>query len=141
MNGAWQVKAFRDYADYMACDEFKEGLDELLELAEHGRPAIMCSEAVPWRCHRGLISDALIVAGAEVMDIMSPTMVKPAVLDKHAHVHDGHLSDAVGTMMARRRPWGLDALEVGDNLGELLTVYAEPGSWVSVSCRRSVGQR
>jgi alkylated DNA nucleotide flippase Atl1 len=51
-NGAWQVKAFRDYADYMASDEFAEGLSELLELAEHERPAIMCSEAVPWRCHR-----------------------------------------------------------------------------------------
>jgi uncharacterized protein (DUF488 family) len=45
VNGAWQVKAFRDYADYMDSDEFKEGLSELLELAEHGRPAIMCSEA------------------------------------------------------------------------------------------------
>lgn len=91
-NGAWQVKAFRDYADYMDSDEFKEGLNELLELAEHGRPAIMCSEALPWRCHRRLITDALIVAGAEVADIMSATTVKPAVLDKHAHVQDGHLT-------------------------------------------------
>ena len=92
VNGAWRVKAFRDYADYMDSDEFKEGLDELRELAEHGRPAIMCSEAVPWRCHRRLITDALIVAGAEVADIMSTTTVKPAVLHKHAHVQDGHLT-------------------------------------------------
>jgi uncharacterized protein (DUF488 family) len=92
VNGAWRVKAFRDYADYMQSDEFKEGLNELLELAEHGRPAIMCSEAVPWRCHRGLITDALIVAGAEVTDIMSTTSVKPAALHKHAHVKDGHLT-------------------------------------------------
>ncbi|WP_330455541.1 DUF488 domain-containing protein [Streptomyces sp. NBC_00820] len=91
-NGAWQVKAFRDYADYMGSDEFKAGLDELLELAEHERPAIMCSEAVPWRCHRRLITDALIVAGAEVVDIMSPTATKPAVLHKNAQVHDGHLT-------------------------------------------------
>ena len=91
-NGAWQVKAFRDYADYMDSDEFREGLNELLELAEHGRPAIMCSEAVPWRCHRRLITDALIVAGAEVTDIMSATTVKPAVLHKHARVQDGHLT-------------------------------------------------
>jgi len=91
-NGAWQVKAFRDYADYMDNDEFREGLNELLELAEHGRPAIMCSEAVPWRCHRRLITDALIVAGAETADITSATMVKPAVLPKHAHVQDGHLT-------------------------------------------------
>jgi uncharacterized protein (DUF488 family) len=92
VNGAWQIKAFRDYADYMDSDEFKEGLNELLELAEHGRPVIMCSEAVPWRCHRQLITDALIVAGAEVADIMSATTVKPAVLHKCAHVQDGHLS-------------------------------------------------
>ena len=92
VNGAWQVKAFRDYADYMDSDEFKEGLNELLELAEHGRPVIMCSEAVPWRCHRRLISDALIVAGAEVADIMSATTVKPTVLHKRAHVQDGHLT-------------------------------------------------
>ena len=92
VNGAWRVKAFRDYADYMDSDEFKEGLNELLALAEHGRSAIMCSEAVPWRCHRRLITDALIVAGAEVADIMSATTVKPAVLHKHAHVQDGHLT-------------------------------------------------
>jgi uncharacterized protein (DUF488 family) len=92
VNGAWRVKAFRDYADYMDSDEFREGLNELLELAEHGRPAIMCSEAVPWRCHRGLITDALIVAGVEVADIMSTTSVKPAALHKHAHVQDGHLT-------------------------------------------------
>jgi uncharacterized protein (DUF488 family) len=91
-NGAWQVKAFRDYADYMDSDEFEDGLNELLALAENGRPAIMCSEAVPWRCHRRLISDALIVAGAEVSDIMSATTVRPAVLHKSAHVQDGHLT-------------------------------------------------
>jgi len=90
-NGALQVKAFRDYADYMASDEFNDGLNELLELAERGRPVIMCSEAVPWRCHRRLITDALIVAGAEVSDIMSTTTVKPAVLHEHARVQDGHL--------------------------------------------------
>ena len=92
VNGAWQVKAFRDYADYMQGDEFREGLTDLLELSERGRPAIMCSEAVPWRCHRRLITDALIVAGAEVSHIMSATTVEPAVLDKHARVEDGRLS-------------------------------------------------
>lgn len=92
LNGAWQVKAFRAYADYMASDQFKQGLNELLGLAEHERLAIMCSEAVPWRCHRRLITDALIVAGAEVVHIMSPTTAKPAVLNKHAHAQDGHLT-------------------------------------------------
>jgi uncharacterized protein (DUF488 family) len=92
VNGAWRVKAFRDYADYMGSDEFREGLDELLGLAARERPAIMCSEAVPWRCHRRLITDALIVAGAEVVDIMSAANVRPAVLNQHAQVVDGHLT-------------------------------------------------
>ncbi|MGW9497907.1 DUF488 domain-containing protein [Streptomyces prasinus] len=90
-NGAWRVKGFRDYADYMAGEEFAEGLSELLELAEEEQPAIMCSEAVPWRCHRRLISDALIVAGAEVVHIMSGTTSRPAVLNEHARVRDGRL--------------------------------------------------
>jgi uncharacterized protein (DUF488 family) len=91
-NGAWRVKAFRDYADYMASPAFREGLDELLDIAGHGRPAIMCSEAVPWRCHRRLITDALIVAGADVEHILSPTSTKPAVLDPNARVTDGRLT-------------------------------------------------
>lgn len=90
-NGAWRVKAFRDYADYMSTDAFTEGLAALLELAEHERPAIMCSEAVPWRCHRRLISDALIVAGVEVVHILSSTSAQPAVLNEHARVRDGSL--------------------------------------------------
>ncbi len=92
VNGAWRVKAFQDYADYMASDDFTDGLTELLELAERERPAIMCSEAVPWRCHRGLITDALIVAGVEVVDLMSTTVTRPAALHEHAHVEEGRLT-------------------------------------------------
>ncbi|MFD4247049.1 DUF488 family protein [Streptomyces sp. NPDC058525] len=92
VNGAWRVKAFRDYADYMAGDEFAQGLEELLGLAEQERPAIMCSEAVPWRCHRRLITDALIVAGVEVAHIMSPTATHLAVLNENAQVHHGHVT-------------------------------------------------
>lgn len=91
-NGAWRVKAFRDYADYMATDDFRQGLDDLLRLAARETPAIMCSEAVPWRCHRRLITDALIVAGAEVEHIMSPTSTKPAILNPQAQVADGRLT-------------------------------------------------
>ncbi|GGX97583.1 DUF488 domain-containing protein [Streptomyces anandii] len=91
-NGAWRVKAFRDYADHMGTEEFATGLGELLELAGRERPAIMCSEAVPWRCHRRLITDALIVAGAEVAHIMSATSTRPAVLDEKARVRDGRLT-------------------------------------------------
>jgi uncharacterized protein (DUF488 family) len=91
-NGAWRVKAFRDYADHMATDEFAAGLGELLGLAREGRPTIMCSEAVPWRCHRRLVTDALIVAGAEVQHIMSATSVRPAHLSEFAHVDGGRIT-------------------------------------------------
>lgn len=91
VNGAWRVKAFRDYADYMATADFRKGLNELIELAEHERPTIMCSEAVPWRCHRRLITDALLVEGTEVVHIMSPTSAKPAALNQDVQVQDGHL--------------------------------------------------
>ncbi|MFI1093729.1 DUF488 family protein [Streptomyces sp. NPDC020917] len=91
-NGAWRVKAFRDYADYMATGEFAEGLDELLALAEQELPAIMCSEALPWRCHRRLITDALIVHGVDVRDIMSDGSTREATLNPHARVVDGRLT-------------------------------------------------
>ncbi|WPR52415.1 DUF488 domain-containing protein [Streptomyces sp. S399] len=91
-NGAWRVKAFRDYADHMAGAEFAEGMRELLGLAERERVAIMCSEAVPWRCHRRLIADALLVAGAEVEHLLSETSVRPAALNENARVHDGRLT-------------------------------------------------
>ncbi|GAB3653634.1 DUF488 domain-containing protein [Actinocorallia lasiicapitis] len=92
VNTVWRVKAFRDYADYMATPEFAEGLAELLELAGTRRPAIMCSEAVPWRCHRRLITDALLVAGADVVHIMSPTKTTKATLNQEARLVDGLLT-------------------------------------------------
>ncbi|MBB5633424.1 uncharacterized protein (DUF488 family) [Cryobacterium mesophilum] len=92
VNGGWRVKAFRDYADYMATDGFRSGLAELMDVAAVSVPAIMCSEAVPWRCHRRLITDALIVAGVEVFDIMSPTSTTPAELTEFARVHDGAIT-------------------------------------------------
>ncbi|MFG2076281.1 Protein of unknown function, DUF488 [Nonomuraea maritima] len=92
VNSGWRVEAFRAYADHMDSDAFRAGLDELLRLAGHERPAIMCSEAVPWRCHRRLIADALIVAGTDVAHILSPTTTRPAELDRLARVHDGHLT-------------------------------------------------
>ncbi|MEO8094100.1 MAG: DUF488 domain-containing protein [Pseudolysinimonas sp.] len=91
-NGAWRVKAFRDYADYMATEEFSSGLAELLRVAHKSVPAIMCSEAVPWRCHRRLITDALIVAGVEVFDIMSVSSTRRATMDAFASVRDGKIT-------------------------------------------------
>ena len=61
VNGAWRNKSFRGYADYMGTAHFREALTALLQLKAEGRTAIMCAEAVPWRCHRSLIADALII--------------------------------------------------------------------------------
>ncbi len=91
-NGAWRVKAFRDYADYMATDAFESGLAQLLHVASTSTPAIMCSEAVPWRCHRRLVTDALIVAGADVFNIMSITSTKPATIDDFALVDGARIT-------------------------------------------------
>jgi len=90
-NNGWRVKAFRDYADYMATEQFRAGLAELMQLASESVPAIMCSEAVPWRCHRRLITDALIVAGVNVFNIMSPTSTRQAEMTSFAKVHNGSI--------------------------------------------------
>ncbi|EMQ99880.1 DUF488 domain-containing protein [Paeniglutamicibacter gangotriensis] len=90
-NGGWRVKAFRDYADYMATGEFDSGLAELLDLVRNGVPAIMCSEAVPWRCHRRLITDALLNAGAEVFDIISPSSTRTSDMTPFAQVLDNRI--------------------------------------------------
>ncbi|MDN4614409.1 DUF488 domain-containing protein [Leifsonia sp. F6_8S_P_1B] len=92
VNEGWRVKAFRDYADYMATHAFRDGLDELWRLAEERPAAIMCSEALPWRCHRRLITDALIVRGAEVVDILGPHSTRPAELTTFARQEGGTLT-------------------------------------------------
>lgn len=92
VNTAWRVKAFRDYADYMQSPEFAEGLSELIELSGDQRAVMMCSEAVPWRCHRRLITDALIVVGIEVTHIMSAKASRPATLNDHALIVGGKLT-------------------------------------------------
>lgn len=70
-NMGWRNASFRGFADYMQTSEFEAGLQRLMKLAGQKRSAIMCAEAVPWRCHRSLIADALTVRGMRVDDIMS----------------------------------------------------------------------
>ena len=70
INDAWHNKSFRNYADYMQTDEFLNGLNELIKLSKNKTTAIMCAEAVPWRCHRSLVSDALIVRSVPVDEII-----------------------------------------------------------------------
>jgi len=72
-NTGWRNASFRGYADYMETEDFAAGLQELLELAKHKQVAIMCAEAVPWRCHRMLIADALMARQVSVEHIMSAT--------------------------------------------------------------------
>jgi uncharacterized protein (DUF488 family) len=86
VNTGWQNASFRGYADHMQTEEFRAALAELEELAAEKRTAIMCAEAVPWRCHRSLIADALIVRGHEVRDIMSAASAKPHALNPMAKV-------------------------------------------------------
>lgn len=69
VNMGWRNESFRGFADYMQTAEFDEGLKELIALARKERVAIMCAEAVPWRCHRSLIGDALLVRGIDVEEI------------------------------------------------------------------------
>ncbi len=87
INMGWHNASFRGFADYMQTQDFTAGLDTLIEIAHHKTVAIMCSEAVPWRCHRSLIGDSLLVRGFQVLDIYSSTNAKPHTLTPWAHVH------------------------------------------------------
>ncbi len=86
VNLGWRNASFRGYADYMASAEFRDGLERLLQLARQKRTAIVCAEAVPWRCHRSLIGDALLVRGVHVEDIMSATSARPHEMTPFARV-------------------------------------------------------
>ncbi|HXG07375.1 MAG TPA: DUF488 domain-containing protein [Nitrososphaera sp.] len=86
VNIGWKNVSFRGYADYMQSPEFTESVEELIALAIHSRTVIMCAEAVPWRCHRSLIGDALVIRGIVVEDIISETSCKPHKLTSFAKV-------------------------------------------------------
>jgi uncharacterized protein (DUF488 family) len=86
VNTAWRNVSFRGYADYMQTPEFAAAIDDLIALAGEKRTAVMCAEAVPWRCHRSLIGDALIVRGVAVVDILGKTQSKPHALTSFARV-------------------------------------------------------
>ena len=85
-NSGWINASFRGFADYMQTPAFAGALEKLIELAREKTTVIMCAEAVPWRCHRSLIGDALIARGIQVRDIISLTSVKPHVLTAMAKV-------------------------------------------------------
>lgn len=89
VNTGWRNESFRGYADHMQTEEFEQALEELVAAAAGQRLAIMCAEAVPWRCHRSLVGDALLVRGIEVVDIMGRNSSRPHRLTRFAQV-EGH---------------------------------------------------
>ena len=88
-NMGWRNASFRGFADYMQTSDFNAGLQRLIKLAGQKRSAIMCAEAVPWRCHRSLIADALTVRGIQTDHIMSIKCLQAHSLISFAHV-EGH---------------------------------------------------
>ncbi len=86
INTAWRNSSFRGYADYMQTAEFGENLDVLIDLGKQEPTAAMCAEAVPWRCHRSLIADALLVRDIQVLEIVTVTRTTPLSLHAWAQV-------------------------------------------------------
>ncbi len=90
-NQAWRVTSFNAYADHMQSDEFQQALAALMEQAARRPTAMLCSEALPWRCHRRLIADALLARNWQVLDILSPTQTKPRTLTEFARIEGGQV--------------------------------------------------
>jgi len=103
INLGWRNASFRGYADYMQTDEFEAALARAIELAAAHPSALMCAEAVPWRCHRSLVADALLVRGIRVLEIVSATAPKEHTLTPFARVQ--------GTKITYPADQGLFALQ------------------------------
>ena len=86
INLGWRNASFRGFADYMQTPEFAEALERAIKLAEARPTALMCAEAVPWRCHRSLVADALLVRGIHALEIIGPSKPKEHTLTPFAHV-------------------------------------------------------
>jgi uncharacterized protein (DUF488 family) len=92
INRAWRNPSFRAYADYMQTDMFAAELDRLVALVRRERVAVMCAEAVWWRCHRSLIADALVARGECVLHILTPERAEPHALRDFARVENGRVT-------------------------------------------------
>jgi uncharacterized protein (DUF488 family) len=91
-NGGWRNESFRGYADYMLTEQFEAGLEELHALMADGTVAVMCAEAVPWRCHRSLLADVLTVRGAQVRHIVGADAPHPHRLTSFAVAENGRVT-------------------------------------------------
>jgi uncharacterized protein (DUF488 family) len=100
VNLAWRNTSFRGYADYMQTPAFHAAVDELVARAERAPTAIMCAEAVPWRCHRSLVADALMARGIEAREITSETKATPHKMTPFAQVDGQEVTyPAEGTLL------------------------------------------
>ena len=91
VNAAWRNRSFQGYADHMQTEEFARGLDALLALAGESPTVIMCAEAVPWRCHRNMISDELVRRGVVVRHIISAAEPKEHSLHTVARLAESYV--------------------------------------------------
>jgi len=91
VNGYWENQSFHNYADYALSDAFSGGLEQLIARADQRPTAIMCSEAVWWRCHRRIIADYLLMRGRPVLHLMGKDRVEPARMTPAAEERDGRL--------------------------------------------------
>jgi uncharacterized protein (DUF488 family) len=87
INTGWKNASFRGFADYMQTPEFAAAIDALIKIAADKTTAIMCAEAVPWRCHRSLVADALVARGIDVEHILSAIRAQPHEITPFALVH------------------------------------------------------
>jgi hypothetical protein len=120
-NLVWRNASFRGYADYMETRPFSAGVDRLLDIARDGRTAIMCSEAVWWRCHRSMIADYLKAKGVQVLHILGPGKVQEHPYTSAASLVDGSLSYAGPLPVAPLASKGAvpmpHVFKVGDHVG------------------------
>jgi uncharacterized protein (DUF488 family) len=107
-NTAWRVEAFRGYADYMMTDPFRAGIERLLAIAVEKRVALLCAEALWWRCHRALIADHLKAAGHTVLHILSGDKTELHPFTSAAQIRNGKLSYQAGSETS---PESLDSLQ------------------------------
>jgi uncharacterized protein (DUF488 family) len=112
-NAAWRNLSFRGYADHMQTEDFARGLEELRVLAHEGPVAIMCAEALRWRCHRSLVADALYARGVQVLHLTSRTRAEPHKLTPFAELHGTRVlyparpeADAEGATSSAESPSG-----------------------------------
>ena len=121
VNTGWRNDSFRGYADYMQTPEFEANLENLLDLARRQRLAIMCAEAVPWRCHRSLIADALTVRGVQVEHISSVKRCSLHALTPSARIEGLHV-----TYPSESLPKALNPM-IGRDHGPLSTASGDCG--------------